>query len=97
MLSLALGMTVRELLARIDSHELSEWIEYYKIDPFGNARSDLQSGIVAATIANANRAKNTQSYQPMDFMPLQEKPKQEESDMQEVMNKMARGNSGNSR
>ena len=91
MLSLALGMTVRELLARIDSHELSEWIEYYKTDPFGNARSDLQSGIVAATIANVNRGKNTQSYQPSDFMPLQEKPKQEESDMQEVMNIMARG------
>ena len=91
MLSLALGMTVRELLARIDSHELSEWIEYYKTDPFGNARSDLQSGIIAATIANVNRGKNTQSYQPSDFMPLQEKPKQEESDMQEVMNIMARG------
>ena len=97
MLSLALGMTVRELLARIDSHELSEWIEYYKTDPFGNALSDLQSGIIAATIANVNRGKNTQSYQPSDFMPLQEKPKQEESDMQEVMNIMARGNSGNSR
>ena len=91
MLSLALGMTVRELLARIDSHELSKWIEYYKTDPFGNARSDLQSGIIAATIANVNRGKNTQSYQPSDFMPLQEKPKQEESDMQEVMNIMARG------
>ena len=91
MLSLALGMTVRELLSRRDSHELSEWIEYYKTDPFGNARSDLQSGIVAATIANVNRGKNTQSYQPSDFMPLQEKPKQEESDMQEVMNIMARG------
>ena len=97
MLALALGMTVRELLARIDSHELGEWMEYYKSDPFGTARSDLHAGIIAATIANVNRGKNTQSYQPSDFMPLQEKPKQEESEMQEVMNIMAGGNSGNSR
>jgi len=98
MLALALGgMTVRELLARIDSHELSEWMEYYKSDPFGNARSDLHAGIVAATIANVNRGKNSRSFQPSDFMPFEEKPIQEESDMQEVMSIMARGNSGNSR
>ena len=96
-MALALGCTVRELLARIDSLELSEWIEYYKTDPFGNARSDLQSGVIAATIANVNRGKNSQSYTPMDFMPFQEKPVQDEDEMREVMNLMAKGNDGNGR
>jgi len=65
-------MTVRELLSRVDSRELAEWVAYNSIDPIGNFRSDLQSGIVASTIANVNRGKNTNPYSPQDFMPILE-------------------------
>ena len=37
--------------------------------PFGDERADLQAGIVASTIANVNRGKNTSAYKPEDFMP----------------------------
>ena len=65
-------MTVRELLSRIDSKELTEWAAFYSIDPFGNVRSDIQSGIVASTIANCNRTKNSKTFKPIDFMPFGE-------------------------
>ena len=55
-------MTVRELLARIDSKELSEWMAYYELNPFGTVRDDLQAGIIASTIANVNRGKNDKSF-----------------------------------
>lgn len=82
-------MTVRELLARIDSKELSEWMAYYELNPFGTVRDDLQAGIIASTIANVNRGKNDKSFTPSDFMPYMDKPEQSEGDMQAVMDALA--------
>ena len=90
-------MTVRELLARVDSRELSEWMAYYQLEPFGNVREDLQAGIVASTIANVNRGKNDKAFQPSDFMPFMEKPEQTVDDMKAVMDAIAKGQDGDSR
>ncbi len=67
-------MTVRELLQRIDSKELSEWIAYDTVEPIGAVRTDLAAGIISSTIANCHRGKNTQAFTPKDFMPLQSSP-----------------------
>jgi hypothetical protein len=83
-------MTVRELLSRIDSHELAEWMAYYSLDPFGTARADLSAGIIAATVANANKGKKGRPFQPADFMPYTEKREQTESDMIQILNSMVK-------
>lgn len=62
-------MTVAEMLGRISSRELSEWMAFYELEPFGDERADLRSGIVASTIANVNRAKGGKEYSFRDFMP----------------------------
>lgn len=62
-------MTVRELLARIDSRELSEWMAYAALEPFGETRGDLRAGIVASVIANVHRGKGQKAFQPTDFLP----------------------------
>jgi len=84
-------MTVRELLARIDSRELAEWMAFYGIEPFGGVRGDLQAGVIASTIANVNKGKRGKAFTPGDFMPLMKKPKQSEDEMINIMNAMARG------
>ena len=84
-----MGCTVRELLARIDSRELSEWIEFNSVEPI-SYRGDLQAGIIASTIANVNRGKDTQPFHPIDFMPLLDKPEQTEDDMKAILSKMVR-------
>ena len=61
-------MTVAELLARIDSAELTEWMAYSQIEPFGEERADLRAGIVASTTANVWSGKG-KSFKPSDFMP----------------------------
>jgi hypothetical protein len=82
-------MTVREMLDRISSLELAEWMIYYGIDPFGNERQDLQAGIIAATVANANAGKG-KAFQPIDFMPYAEdKPAQTGDDMKALLHRMA--------
>ena len=77
-------MTVREMLARIDSKELAEWMQYYALDPFGTEREDLQAGIIASTVANANSAKG-KAFQPSDFMPYLDKNEQTPEDMQTLL------------
>ena len=84
-------MTVRELLQRIDSRELAEWMAYYSTEPFGGTRGDLQAGVIASTIANVNKGKRGKAFTPGDFMPLMKKPKQTVTDQINILNAMAKG------
>lgn len=79
MLAAELKMTVAELGDRMSSIELQEWIEYQNIVGCldSRQRNDLGAGIVASTVANANRSSRTsKSFSPQDFMPYVEKKKQ---------------------
>jgi hypothetical protein len=84
-------MTVRELLQRIDSAELAEWIAYYGLEPFGQERDSLHSGIIAATIANAHSSSKSKTFQPADFMPDFDATDQSSDDMKAILNSMAGG------
>ena len=66
-------MPVRELLSRVGSDELTEWMAFYQLEPFGEVRADLRSGVVAATFANAHRTKDARAFTPEDFMPYIER------------------------
>ncbi|MHB9836848.1 phage tail assembly protein T [Paraburkholderia terrae] len=61
-------MTVRQLLANLDSAELSEWMAFNQIEPFGEARADLRAGIIASTVAGGA---------PIDYMPFQKRRQEE--------------------
>ncbi|MFP3890983.1 hypothetical protein [uncultured Ralstonia sp.] len=63
-------MTVRQLLAAIDSAELTEWMAYDRLDPFGEARADLRAGIIASAAANHGFVRLEKPYQPSHFMPF---------------------------
>ncbi len=70
-MALQLGCTVAELLDRISTHELDEWLAYYQLEPWGEERADLRAGIVASTIANFRpfRKRKSKSFKPKHFMP----------------------------
>jgi hypothetical protein len=63
------GMTVAEMLSRVSSHELTEWMAYEKLTgPLDvRLRGDVSAGIVAATVANSQGAKK--KLKPGDFIP----------------------------
>lgn len=70
-------MTVRELENRMSARELSEWMAYYAIEPFGEQREDYRAGLLAATVANcAGAGKKGKALQPTDFIPIYTQPKQ---------------------
>lgn len=55
----------------MSSAEFAEWAAYAKLEPFGMARADFRSAIVASVIAEVYRdpAKRRDPYTPADFMP----------------------------
>jgi hypothetical protein len=67
---LALGKTVRQLLAEIDSAELTEWHAYYQLEPFGSLVEDERHGVAVAALANINRDSKSrpEPYKSSDFI-----------------------------
>lgn len=71
---------MRELLSRIDSAEITEWMELWRQEGWGEQRADLRNGIVASTIANyAGKTRGDgDPASPWDFMPYIERKAQNE-------------------
>lgn len=69
-LALQLGFPHPDHLLRcLDSHQLSEWIVFAGLEPFGDLRADFRAGQIAATLANVHRSKDTEPFQASDFFP----------------------------
>lgn len=81
---MALGRTVSELDNTLTSSELSYWMAFYNLKPFGADRDNIHSAIIAATIANVNRGKNQQLFEAEDFM-LKNEIEKKESETKNVL------------
>ncbi len=56
-------------MERIDSRELTEWMAYYRLEPFGADRLELMIAQLTAIVVNALRSKGTSPRKPEDFIP----------------------------
>jgi hypothetical protein len=80
-----MGKTVRQLLAEIDSEELTEWIAFERLEPFGSLMDDFRAGQICATVANYAgkvRKEDAAAAQPGDFMPTLRQTADRKSDTQ---------------
>jgi hypothetical protein len=59
------------MLSRMDSAELTEWIAFYELEPFGYEIGMLGHAITASTVANFSmaREKGAKAYKVEEFMP----------------------------
>lgn len=73
-LALALGKTVHEIETTMSAREFFDWMDFYSVEPFGDQRADIRSGVVAATIANVYRGKGKKPFGPSDFMLFADQP-----------------------
>ena len=62
-------MTVSELLNRISSREITEWMAFGQLEPFGAEAGYVGHAITSKTIADVNRTKGQKAYKVSDFMP----------------------------
>lgn len=45
-----------------------EWNQYWRQEPWGAMRDNIHAGLIASTIANANRKKNAKPFSYQDFL-----------------------------
>jgi hypothetical protein len=69
------------MLSEISSRDFAEWMAYSRLEPWGQDRDDLRMGIIASTIANANRGKGQKAFTPDQFMPSFEPETEEEASL----------------
>ena len=88
-----LGIASPEALrAAVRPSVLGTWAALYQIDPWGEERADLRSGIVASTVANAMAKKRGGgAFKPVDFMPYYEPPARDPEAMFRQMRAMLGG------
>jgi len=69
---------MRRVMREMDAEEFGLWGALYRIDPWGEERADLRTGILCTLVASALGGKKGKRYKPDDFMPkfdAPEKPK----------------------
>ena len=69
MLARSLGRTLEELGHTCSAQEFGLWQAAYEAEPWGPFRTELAAGVVASTIANVNRGRDSEPFTPLDFMP----------------------------
>lgn len=56
-------------LAQMSTVEFERWQAYYELEPFGAWREDWRAALIASTMFNMWRGKNTAAAKIGDFMP----------------------------
>lgn len=70
-LCLALGgMTVSELLERISSAELTDWMAFYQLEPWGGFQDEYRAALIASMVANTARdeKRRREPFRATEFM-----------------------------
>jgi hypothetical protein len=67
--ALAIGRTPRELLASVDSQEITEMMAFDRLEPIGALHREFIGGQICAVLANAHRSDDGKAYAAADFMP----------------------------
>ena len=65
---MALGRTVSELDHSLSSSELTEWMAYYRLEPFGAWRDNWHMAQLTALLRNVNLGKGKPASKVSDFM-----------------------------
>ena len=64
-----MGIPVSRLQNEINSREFAMYVAYYRVEPFGQERSDLSAAIICNTMSRLHGVKSTKIS---DFMPSYE-------------------------
>lgn len=69
----------------MSSRELTEWMAFFSLEPWGTEVEDWRAGLIASTVANSYRdpKRRRKPYEPSDFMPRYGAPKAQEQSWEE--------------
>ena len=84
-LALALGRTVAELGVTMTSSELSDWIDYYKIEPWGAWRDNYHAALIASMHAKEGTRLSEFFYEPPAEPVLDKDGRARKSDIESIL------------
>jgi len=84
-------MTVKELLDRVSSRELSEWQAYYRVEPFGEERQDLRFALMTANLISPHLAKGHRPKLKDFMLNFEPKKAQTEDSMKMILKGVCSG------
>ena len=64
------------MLEGVSSRELTEWMIYSQLEPFGQETQYIGPAITSTILANVNRKKGDKAHKVDEFMPKFEQTKQ---------------------
>jgi hypothetical protein len=82
-------MTVARLDREMGSAELTEWMAYARIEPFGEDRADLRAAIVAKTVADVSRRKGHAGYRIERFLAVRDGEAERRGSAESLMRALA--------
>ena len=83
---MALGRTVEDLEVNLSYRELTEWIAYYELEPWGEERADLRMGIETSSLVRLwADPKKAKAITPAMFMPYYEPPPKRQKTPAEIL------------
>ena len=62
------------MLAVLSSRQVSEWMAYHSLEPFGEQEAWWRAGQIAMTFANVMSGSKGKTFEPEDFMLRFERP-----------------------
>ena len=68
LLSLAWGIPQSDIETSVSARDVDEMARLFRDEPWGPWRDNLHAGLIASTMANAFRGKDTKPYSYEDFM-----------------------------
>ena len=82
-------MTVAEMLGKISAAELTEWMAFFQLEPFGASWENILAALPTAMLANANRdaKKQRKPFDLTDFMLLDHREQQGLMDSDKLLSK----------
>lgn len=72
--------------AVMTERQIREWVAVYRVDPWGEHRADVRTGIVACTMASVHTAKGKPRPKVIDFLAVP--PKRDKQSVQEMSARM---------
>lgn len=84
-LSLQLGIPISELQQRLSSADVTEYLAFYTLEPFGDRQDDLRFGMLFSMLSSA---WGSSSRSPASFFPSLGEAKRQQTDeeMLAIMN-----------
>ena len=88
-LCLALGcLHPDQLMSQLTSRQYTEWLQYYKCEPWGDQRADLRAGIISAAQWERHRTRGEEPKTPADFMPFTQQKKQSPDEIKATLRRI---------